>query len=34
MGGRTCLLINLDRGLVAIDSDNLTNEIVVSYSDL
>jgi hypothetical protein len=28
-----CLLVNLNRGLVAIDSDNLTNEVVVSYSD-
>lgn len=34
MDCRTCLLVNLNGGLVAIDSNDLTNEVVVSYSDL
>jgi hypothetical protein len=34
MGCRTCLLVNLNRGLIATDSNNFTNEVVMSYSDL
>lgn len=34
MGCRTCLLVNLNGGLVAIDSNNLTSKAIVTYFDL
>jgi predicted HAD superfamily phosphohydrolase YqeG len=32
--GRTGLLVDLDGGLVGVDSNDLSNEVVVAHTDL